>query len=268
VRPMEATTRTGERQAKLWGQRSKDWAEVQEPQMRLLYDVVLDAIGVGSGMEHLDVGCGAGLAAAKAAERGARVAGLDATPEFLEVARERVPEGEFQQGDIEEIPFADDRFDTVAGFNAFQFAGDPATAMREAARVAKPGAPIAVVTWGLREQCESAAVFGGYASMLPPPPPGAEGPFALAEPGRLEGLVDEAGLEGGTAHDVETVWSYPDLATALRGFNSAAPAAMAIAANGEEQVNEVITGALAPFEQPDGSYRMVNVFRYLIAKAP
>jgi hypothetical protein len=43
---------------------------------------------------------------------------------------------------------------------------------------------------------------------------------------------------------------------------------MAIAANGEEQVNEVITGALAPFEQSDGSYRMVNVFRYVIAQAP
>jgi ubiquinone/menaquinone biosynthesis C-methylase UbiE len=165
---MEATTRTGERQAKLWGQRSKDWAEVQEPQMRLLYDVVLDAIGVGSGMEHLDVGCGAGLAAAKAAERGARVAGLDATPEFLEVARERVPEGEFQQGDIEEIPFADNRFDTVAGFNAFQFAGDPATAMREAARVAKPGAPIAVVTWARKARLPWRSPAGSKASWTRP----------------------------------------------------------------------------------------------------
>jgi SAM-dependent methyltransferase len=265
---MEATTRTGERQATLWGARARDWAEVQEPLVQNLYDTVLDALGVREGTEHLDVGCGAGRAAQIAASRGARVSGLDAAPELLEIARERVPNGDFHQGDLEELPFDDDRFDTVAGFNSFQFAGNPATALREAARVAKPGAPIAVATWGRPEQCESTAVIGVYASLLPPPPPGAVGPFALSEPGRLEGFVEQAGLQPGDAADVETVWVYADLAEALRGTNSIGPATMARTVASEDEIDAKIGAALDQLRQSDGSIRIRNVFRYVIARTP
>jgi SAM-dependent methyltransferase len=254
---MEATTRTGERQATLWGARARDWAEVQEPLVQNLYDTVLDALGVREGTEHLDVGCGAG-----------RVSGLDAAPELLEIARERVPNGDFHQGDLEELPFDDDRFDTVAGFNSFQFAGNPATALREAARVAKPGAPIAVATWGRPEQCESTAVMGVYASLMPPPPPGAVGPFALSEPGRLEGFVEQAGLQPGGAADVETVWVYADLAEALRGTNSIGPATMARTVASEDEIDAKIGAALDQLRQSDGSIRIRNVFRYVIARTP
>jgi SAM-dependent methyltransferase len=263
---MEATTRTGERQAKLWGARARDWAEVQEPLVQSLYDAVLDALDVKEGTDHLDVGCGSGRAAQIAASRGARVSGLDATPELLAIARERVPDGDFHQGDLEELPFDDDRFDTVAGFNSFQFAGNPATALREAGRVAKPGAPIAVATWGRPEQCDSAAVLGAFASLMPPPPPGAVGPFALSEPGRLEGFVEQAGLQPGDPVDVETVWIYADLAEALRGTNSVGPATMARAVASEEEIDAKISAALEQFRQGDGSIRLANVFRYLIAR--
>jgi SAM-dependent methyltransferase len=262
---MEAGTRTGGRQAKLWGARPRDWARLQEGQARPLYEAVLDALGAGSGTEHLDVGCGAGLAAQLAAGRGARVTGIDATPEFLEIARERVPDGEFVQADLEELPFEADRFDTIAGFNSFQFAGDPANALREAARAGKVGTPIAVATWGPREQCETASVLAAYGSLMPPPPPGAEGPFALSEPGRLQMLVEQAGLSPESVADVECVFAYPDLDTALRALNSAGPGTAAIATVGEERVREVVGQALERFKQPDGGYRMRNVFRYLIA---
>jgi SAM-dependent methyltransferase len=263
---MEAATRTGEQQAKLWGARPRDWAEVNEPLVQNLYDAVLGALDVREGTEHLDLGCGSGRAAQIAASRGAQVSGLDATPEFLEIARERVPNGDFHQGDLEELPFDDDRFDTVAGFNSFQFAGNPATALSEAARVAKPGAPIAVATWGRPEQCEAAAVLGAYASLMPPPPPGAVGPFALSEPGRLEGFVEQAGLQPGDPADVETVWVYSDLAEALRGFNSAGPAAMARTVSTAEEIDAKVRPVLERFRQSDGTIRLVNVFRYLIAR--
>jgi SAM-dependent methyltransferase len=263
---MEATTRTGERQAKLWGRRPGDWAEIQEPLVRPLYDAVLEALGVGIGTQHLDAGCGAGLAAQMAAVRGATVSGLDATPELLEIARDRVPDGEFHQGDLEELPYESDRFDTVAGFNSFQFAGDPANALREAARVAKPGAPIAVATWGQPDQSDMAAILSAFRSMTPPPAPGAVGPFALSEPGKLEGFVRAAGLEPDAVAEVETVWEYPDLDTALRGMSSVGAAAMAIATVGEDRVRQTVAAALARFEFPGGSYTLRNVFRYLIAR--
>jgi ubiquinone/menaquinone biosynthesis C-methylase UbiE len=263
---MEATTRTGERQAKLWGARARDWAELHEPLVQSLYDAVLDALDVKEGTQHLDLGCGSGRAAQIAASRGAQVSGLDATPELLEIARERVPDGDFHQGDLEELPFEDDRFDTVAGFNSFQFAGNPATALSEAARVAKPEAPIAVATWGRPEQCEAAAVLGAYASLMPPPPPGAVGPFALSEPGRLEGFVEQAGLQPAVALDVETVWDYSDLAEALRAFNSVGPATMARTVASEDEIDAKVGAVLQQFRQSDGSIRLTNVFRYLIAR--
>ena len=64
---------TAERNAALWGARPRDWAEVQEGQVRPLYDAVLDDLRIGEGARLLDVGCGAGLATQLAAERGARV---------------------------------------------------------------------------------------------------------------------------------------------------------------------------------------------------
>jgi SAM-dependent methyltransferase len=264
---MEATTRTGERQAKLWGARARDWADINEPQFQGLYDAVLEALDVQSGSEHLDLGCGSGLAAAVAIARGASVAGLDATPELLEIARERAPAGEFHVGDLEETPFADSRFDTVAGFNSFQFAGDPAAALREAARVAKPGAPIAVATWGRPDQCEAATVLRTYAELLPPPPPGAVGPFALSEPGTLEAFVEQAGLKPGEPVDVEVVWVYSDVEQTLRGFNSTGPAAMARTVASEDEIDAKVGAALEQFRQDDGSVRLRNIFRYLIARS-
>jgi cyclopropane fatty-acyl-phospholipid synthase-like methyltransferase len=52
--------RTGEVQGALWGAKADDWAEVQEPAWRSLYETILRRAGVGPGMRLLDIGCGAG----------------------------------------------------------------------------------------------------------------------------------------------------------------------------------------------------------------
>jgi SAM-dependent methyltransferase len=256
------------RQGELWGARARDWAEVQEGQVRPLYDAVFDAVRVDQYTRLLDVGCGAGMAAEIAAERGAHVAGFDAAEGLLEVARERVPDGDFRAGDMEELPFDDDAFSVVTGFNSFQFAGDPARALREAARVAEPGAPIAVGTWGRPDQCESAVVLKASSELGPPPPPGrTPGPWALSEPGALEGFVEQAGLSAGEPVEVETIWRYPDLDTALRGLTSAGPGTAAIRESGEERVRGALAGALEPFGDGSGGYRLNNVFRFLVARS-
>jgi len=256
---------TAERNAALWGARPRDWAEVQEGQVRPLYDAVLDELRIGDGTRLLDVGCGAGLAAQLAAERGARVTGFDATEPLVRVARERVPEGDFRVGDMERLPYDDDSFDAVVGFNSFQFAADPAAALREAGRVAVPGARIAIATWGPEERCEARMVLRAQGELLPPPPPGAPGPFALSEPARLRELLESAGLRAGDPRDVECVWRYPDVETAMRGMKAAGPGTAAIRAAGEERVDEVLRGALEQFRQDDGTVTVRNVFRYSIA---
>ncbi len=261
---------TAERNAALWGARPRDWAEVQEGQVRPLFEAVLDEVGIAEGTRLLDVGCGAGMACQIAAGRGAVVSGFDATEPLLEVARERVPGGDFQVGEMERLPYDDDSFDAVVGFNSFQFAADPGNALREARRVARPGAPVAVATWGRPEQCEATTVLEAQRVLMPPPPPGAPppGPFALSEPGALEGFVEQAGLRAGESRDVETVWRYPDVETAMRGLKSAGPGTAAIREVGEERVEEVLREALARFTGGDGAVTITNVFRYLVATAP
>jgi ubiquinone/menaquinone biosynthesis C-methylase UbiE len=130
------TKRTAEANGRLWGAHARDWAEIQEGQFRAAYEAVFDWFGVKAGTLYCDVGCGSGLAAQLAAERGAKVAGIDAAENLLAIARSRVPAGEFVHGDLETLPYADASFDLVTGFNSFQYAADPGAALAEARRVA------------------------------------------------------------------------------------------------------------------------------------
>ena len=160
---------TAEAQSALWSARPREWCEM-EVQMRPLYEAVLGRISVGQGTELLDVGCGAGLAAQLAAQRGAVVNGFDATPELLAIATERVPNGEFTVGDLETLPYDDDSFDAVVGFNSFQYAASPRHALEQARRVARPGAPVVIATWAVPERCPAAVYLAALGSIMPPPP--------------------------------------------------------------------------------------------------
>ncbi len=71
------------------------------------------------------------------------MAGIDASEELIEIAAERVPDGDFRAGDIEALPWEDDTFDVVTGFSAFQFADDKVRALREARWVSR--GPVAAV---------------------------------------------------------------------------------------------------------------------------
>jgi SAM-dependent methyltransferase len=259
------TTGSAGAQSVLWGARARDWADLMEGQMRPLYQAVLDATDIGPGTELLDAGCGAGLAAHLAAARGAVVSGIDATAELLAIARERVPTGEFIQGDLEALAYPDDTFDAVTGFNSFQYAAEPQRALAEARRVARAGTPVAVATWAVPERCEAAVYLAALKTLLPPAPPNAPGPFALSAPGRLEDLVSAAGLTPGDADEVRCEWTWPDLETALRALLSSGPAVRAIETSGEDGVRAGIASAIEPFRQPDGGYRIGSAFRYLIA---
>ena len=218
-------------------------------------------------MKLLDAGCGAGGFCRLAGERGADVTGIDAAAGMSEIAQARNPRGDFQVGELEELPYADASFDAVTGFNSFQFAADPANALRQAGRVVRSGGPVVVATWGAPELCEAAAGLRALGALRPPPPPGAEGPFALSAPGALEGLADKAGLRAEEIVDVPTPWQYPDIPTAVTAFLSAGPAAAVIEAAGARAARAALTDALEPFTKDDGTVLLNNVFRYLTAYA-
>ncbi len=258
---------TAQVQGELWGAAPEDWAELQEPTGEPLYEAAFDAIGVENGTELLDVGCGSGYALALAAKRGATVSGFDASAGMLRVARTRLPDADLREGALEELPYDDGRFDAVTAFNSVQYAADPVAGLREIKRVARPGARVAVATWGDPERCEARATITAIGALLPPPPPGAGGPFALATPGALEALVESAGLTAERALEVSTPSTYADIETAVRANQSAGPTRAAIAHAGVDAVEQTFRDALTPFIGTDGSVRLDNVFRVVVARA-
>jgi SAM-dependent methyltransferase len=253
-------------QGKLWGAAAQDWID-NEKFCVPLYEAVFDAVSLGEGTRMLDMGCGAGLGLQMAAGRGAAVTGIDASDGLLGIARQRLPEVDLRQGDVEELPYDDGAFDLVTSFNAVQFAADPVAALAEAKRVAVPGAKVAIVTWGELEHCDIRWILGALSGLLPPPPPGAEGPFALSAPGRLEGLAEKAGLTPERSADVAAPFTFANLDEALRIQMSAGPLQRAIEVAGREATSQVVAEAFGQALQPDGTYRLENEFRYLITRA-
>lgn len=109
-------------------------------------------LGLGHGMEVLDLACGHGRIANELAARGARVTGLDATPRFLDLAREdaeaRGLAVEYIEGDMRRLPWRD-RFDAVVSwFTSYgYFDDDDNRAVLAAAFAAlKPGGRLLVET--------------------------------------------------------------------------------------------------------------------------
>jgi 2-polyprenyl-3-methyl-5-hydroxy-6-metoxy-1,4-benzoquinol methylase len=95
---------TANLQSQLWGARARDWAEVQEGVAAPLFEAVLNKTAVGAKTSVLDIGCGSGSFCEMAAKRGARVSGIDAAEPLLAIARERVGQGNFRTGEMEELP--------------------------------------------------------------------------------------------------------------------------------------------------------------------
>jgi len=142
--------------------------------------------GVRLGQRVLDVACGTGVVSVTAARLGARVTGLDLTPELLERARENARiahiEVDWHEGDAEKLPFADAAFDVVLSEFGHIFAPRPEVAIAEMLRVLKPGGTIAFSTWP--PELFVGRVFALSASYMapPPPPPGAAPPTLWGDP--------------------------------------------------------------------------------------
>lgn len=127
----------------------------------------------------LDVGCGTGVVAITAARRGARVSGLDLTPELLEHARanEEIAgcgEIDWTEGDAESLPYPDANFDVVLSQFGHMFAPRPDVAIAEMRRVLRPGGRIAFASWPPEHFV--GRFFAFVARHSPPPPEGAAPP--------------------------------------------------------------------------------------------
>ena len=153
--------------------------------------------GIETGNEVLDVACGTGVVALTAARLGAKVTGLDLTPELIMRAKENSAlmkaDVEWLQGDAEALPFEDARFDVVVSQFGHMFAPRPEVTIKQMLRVLKPGGTIAFATWPTETFVGRLfALIGEYA---PPLPSGVSPPAQWGDVGiireRLGGAVKE-----------------------------------------------------------------------------
>ena len=125
------------------------------------------------GQNVLDVCCGTGVVAITARRAGAKVTGLDLTPELLAVAKENAAIAElddmvWKEGDVENLPFRDGEFDVVLSQFGHIFGPRPEVAIGEMLRVLKSGGRIAFSTWP--PELIIGRMFALTAGYLPPAP--------------------------------------------------------------------------------------------------
>ena len=105
--------------------------------------LIFELMGALRNARVLDAGCGDGALVCAAASRGAVATGLDPDPDMLAAARMRARgahvQAAFVEGRIEQIPFADASFDVVVAITVLCFFTDASGAVREMARVLRPG---------------------------------------------------------------------------------------------------------------------------------
>lgn len=258
--------KTKDVQGKLWSASPADWVKYLEPTFIPMYEAVLKHLQLDKRKMLLDAGCGSGLFLSMAAASGADLHGIDAAHGLLAVSRKRLPDAILLIEDLEAMPFGDSTFDVVTGFNSFQYAGSFENALAEARRVTKKQGKLVIGIWGKEEDCETASVLRAVANLLPPPPPGTPGPFALSEDGKVESICASLGLRVNHKQTVSCPWQFSGKDALQRAFLCIGPCAKAALSVGEQRVREVITESAQSFSRADEIYYMHNHFTFFITE--
>ena len=167
--------------------------------------------------ELLDVGCGTGSLAMAMAKRwpGRRVIGVDRSPEYITYAQSRRTGDQptFETGDACALAYQDGRFAGVAAQLLFLFIPKPVLALREMARVARPGGTVAAAVWDSRGGLVFQRMMWDTAVAIDPNARVArDSLFAnpVAIPGGLAGFFGEAGIENVKTESITIRMDYED----------------------------------------------------------
>lgn len=164
---------------------------------------LVEHAGIEPGMRVLDVACGTGNVAVRAAMAGGEVVGVDLTPELFEAARRHAADAgvevEWVEGDAEALPFGDEQFDRVISSFGAMFAPRHEVAAAELARVLAPGGVIVLATW--TPDGMNGEMFQISAALMPPPPPFVQSPALWGDEDHVRSLLEPHGLAVEFARD-------------------------------------------------------------------
>jgi SAM-dependent methyltransferase len=189
---------------------------------------LVDACGIAAGQDVLDVAAGNGNCAIAAARRGARVVASDLTPALVQLGRARTQaEGlaiQWAEADVEELPFADGRFDCVTSVFGAMFAPRPEVAAAELFRVLRSGGLVGMANWTpasfSRQLVEVAAKYA------PPPPVELPSPFGWGKQQTVRSLL--AGMASSIRLEQRVLrWEFESLAAMRAIFQGHGAAVMA-----------------------------------------
>jgi SAM-dependent methyltransferase len=177
------------RQSVMWG--NGPYQRVTET-LTDIHERMVERLAPGPDVHWLDLACGTGAVAERAAAAGARVTGVDFAPVLIETARARAAEAglaiDYRVGDCEQLELADASFDAVSSSCGIMFTPDHEASARELARVTRPGGRIALANWtptgGL------ARMFKVMAPFMPAPPP--SNPFDWGDAARVRELLGDS----------------------------------------------------------------------------
>jgi SAM-dependent methyltransferase len=137
-----------QRQSVVWG--TGPYQRITET-LQDIHELVIDRLAPRADRAWLDLACGTGAVAERAAALGAPVTAIDLAPALIETARARAEELDleidYRVGDCEQLDLPDASFDIVSSTLGVMFAPDHEAVARELARVVRPGGRLGLANW-------------------------------------------------------------------------------------------------------------------------
>jgi SAM-dependent methyltransferase len=246
-----------------WGSRAADWAYLFEPYARAANELLFARLSVTEGTRLLDIACGSGFAAHHAYQRGATVAGLDASAALIDIARARTPSADLRVGDMFALPFADGSFDVATSFNGIWKGCEGALA--EARRVLRPHGCLGLTFWGPLDQVGLLPYFLKMIELSPQ----RHGAAAIeqGDTGRVvEAMLTATGFATCKRGTVTVCNEWPDVEIAVRTLAAAGPSVPAIRAVGVDAFLGALREVIEPAYVPGLGVRITSEFGWVTAE--